>query len=209
MSVPMFLYTLFIRPVTLFFEAGRTLLFRSFGNAGVGTAIMILVECVLALPVIRRLTGLGYRRVTLNPRQQKTDRKNRVLMALCFLYMAILTGLFIPSTLIAASPAEFVDAHYYQNPGLYLVSSAALATGTFVFWGIGYGLLLSPKDRKYYTLCAAVFAAVSAMDYMFFGKDYGFISSALQFETAISNQTEKVLLNAGCVLVTAVAVWLF
>ena len=208
MSAADFLYTLFIRPVTLFFEAGRTLVFRLSGSEGFGLAVMILVTVLAVLPVLRRLTGIGYRRAELNPKQRKTDRNNRILLILSSLYMAVLTGLCIPSALIAASPAEFVDAHYYQNPGLYLVSSAALAAGTFVLWGAGYGLLLSPKDRKYYTLCAAAFAAVSAMDYMFFGKDYGFISSALQFETAISNQAWKVILNAGCVLAAAGLVWL-
>lgn len=206
MSAGEFLRTLTIRPLTLFFEAGRTLFFRLTGNDWVSTALMILTEAFLLLPVVRRVTGLGYREKELNEKQRKTDRNNRILMILCCLYMAILTGLFIPSALIGASPAEFVDAHYYQDPAQYLVSSAALAFGTFVLWGILYGTLLSPKDRKHFTRSMAVLAAVSAMDYMFFGKDYGFISSALQFETAISNHLEKVLLNTGCVLVTTAAV---
>ena len=149
MSVPEFLYTLAVRPVTLFFEAGRTLIFRLTGNEGASLALMILVVCLLALPAVRRLTGLGYRPAELNARQLRTDRNNRILMVLCFLYMAILTGLFIPSALIAASPAEFVDAHYYHDPTQYLYSFAALGAGTFLLWGTGYGLLLAPKDRKY------------------------------------------------------------
>ena len=180
MSAGEFLRTLTIRPLTLFFEAGRMLIFRLTGNDWVSTALMILIEAFLLLPVVRRVTGLGYREKELNEKQRKTDRNNRILMILCCLYMAILTGLF--------------------------VSSAALAFGTFVLWGILYGTLLSPKDRKHFTRSMAVLAAVSAMDYMFFGKDYGFISSALQFETAISNHLEKVLLNTGCVLVTTAAV---
>ena len=208
MSVPVFLYTLVIRPVTLFFEAGRTLIFRLSGSAGISLAAMILIECLLVLPLIRRLTGPGFQPAALNAKQRKTDRNNRILLVLCCLYMAILTGLLIPSTLIGASPAEFVDAHYYRDPVQYLISSVALATGTFVVWTIGYGFLLSPKQRKYFTLLTVIFAAVSAMDYMLFGKDYGFISSALQYETAITNHIEKVILNTACVIVTAGAVYL-
>ena len=142
----------------------------------------------------------------LNVKQQKTNRNNIILLCLACVYMAVLTGLLIPSALIGASPAEFVDAHYYHNPAQYLLSSALLATGTFIFWGILYGMLLSPKARKRFTMFMAICAASAAVNYMFFGKDYGFISSALQYETAITNRLEKTLLNTGCVLVAVAAV---
>ena len=101
-----------------------------------------------------------------------------------------------------------MDAHYYQDPAQYLVSSVLLAAGIYLFHGILYGMLLSPRARKRYTLFIAVCAAAAAVNYMFFGKDYGFISSALQYETAISNRLGKILLNAGCVLAVAGAVFL-
>ena len=142
----------------------------------------------------------------LNVKQQKTNRNNIILLCLACVYMAVLTGLLIPSALIGASPAEFVDAHYYHNPAQYLLSSALLATGTFIFWGILYGMLLSPKARKRFTMFMAICAASAAVNYMFFGKDYGFISSALQYETAITNRLEKTLLNTGCVLAAVAAV---
>ena len=158
--------------------------------------------------LLRQLTKLGYQPMELNKRQQKTDKNNKILLILCCLYMAILTGIFIPSALIGASPAEFVDAHYYQNPAQYLLYSALLGMGTFAFWGIVYGMLLAPKARKRYTLFISICAVSAAVNYMFFGKDYGFISSALQYETAISNQLWKVLLNTGCVIAAAVVVCL-
>ena len=208
MSVGEILYTLLIRPLTLLFESGRTLLLRIPLSGWLSTALMILIICLPALPVVRRLTGLGGRPAALNVKQKRTDRNNKILLVLCCLYMALLTGLLIPSAVINASPAEFVDAHYYRNPAEYLLSSALLAAGTYAVWGVLYGMLLSPKARKYYTTFMAILTAVSAVDYMFFGKDYGFISSALQYETAITNQAEKVLLNLACILVTAGAVFL-
>ena len=59
---------------------------------------------------------MGTGRKPLNARQKKTDRNNKILLALCCLYLALLTGVLIPSSVIGASPAEFVDAHYYQDP---------------------------------------------------------------------------------------------
>ena len=157
--------------------------------------------------VLRALTGWGYTPMKMNTRQLKTNRNNIILLVLSCLYMAILTGLLIPSALIGASPAEFVDAHYYHNPARYLLSSALLASGTFLFWGILYGMLLSPRARKRLTLFMAICVASAAVNYMFFGKDYGFISSALQYETAITNRLEKTLINTGCVLAAAAAVF--
>ena len=178
---------------------------RDLGGAG---ALLLFGGGYTVFALIRRFTGLGYKPMELNPRQRKTDRNNRILLVFCMLYMALLTGLLIPSELIKASPAEFVDAHYYRNPARYLLSSSLIAAGTYLLWGTVYGFLLSPKARKHYTLLTAILAAASAVDYMFFGGDYGFISSALQYETIISNHTGRVLLNAGCVLLTAGAVYL-
>ena len=208
MSAAEVLYTLAVRPAALFFDAGRALFCRFSFGTGPATAAVILILCLLALPLVLRLVKHGLKPVALNAKQRKTDRNNRILLILCCLYMAILTGVFIPSAVISASPAEFVDAHYYRDPGEYLVHSALLGAGTFLLWAAGYGLLLTPKARKRYTMIMAVITAVSAVDYMFFGKDYGFISSALQYETGISNHIGKVLLNTACVLAVAGVVWL-
>ena len=188
-------------------SGGFTALFAALLNdRPSGLALFWLAAGMVTL--LCRWADIGARPMKLNSRQAKTDRGNRILLGLCFLYMAILTGLLIPSEILKASPAEFVDAHYYRDPAQYLVSSSLLAAGTFLLWGGGYGLLLSPKGRKHFVLGAGILAAVSAVDYMFFGKDYGFISSALQFEASISNHTGNVLINAGAVLLTAGAVWL-
>ena len=163
MSFTEALYTLAVRPVLLFFDAGRALLNRFSLSDGFATAVMIVILCLTALPLILRLAKHGFRPVELNAKQRKTDRNNRILLILCCLYMAILTGVFIPSAVISASPAEFVDAHYYQDPGRYLAHSAALGAGTYLLWWLGYGLLLTPKARKRYTVFAAIVTAVSAV----------------------------------------------
>lgn len=146
------------------------------------------------------------KRKELNPRQKKTDRNNLILLTLCCAYLALMTGLFIPSAVISASPAEFVDAHYFRDPARYLVSSSLLGAGIFLAAGMAIGLVLPPKGRKRYTTVLAAVTAAAAIDYMFFGKNYGFISSALRYETAISNPPGMVILNASCVAAAAVGV---
>ena len=156
--------------------------------------------------VLRRVTGLGYHAMELNPRQRKTDRRNRILLVCCCLYLALLTGLLIPSEILSASPGEFTDAHYFQNPDRYLLFSGVMAAGMFVFWGTVYGLMLSPKARKRYVTVLACLAAVSAADYMLFGRSYGIISSSLQYETSVWARTGESWLNAGCILLLTAAV---
>ena len=171
-------------------------LFGGLGRAG-GFVLFWLGYAVFAL--LRHLAGLGCRPMELNPRQRKTDRRNRILLACCCLYLAVLTGLMIPSEILGASPAEFIDVHHFEDPGRYLLSAGLTAAGTFVLWGPAYGLLLSPKARKRYTAGLLCLAAAAAADYMFFSGQYGIVSSALQYETDIAAEAGTILLNALCV----------
>lgn len=176
---------------------------RDLGQGG-GFALFWAGYAVFA--VLRRIAGWGYREMELNIRQKKTDRRNRILLACCCLYLAVLTGLLIPSEILAASPAEFMDAHDFLNPDRYLAYSCAAAAGTFLLWGLVYGLLISPKARKRYVIGMTAFAAAGAANYMLFGKGYGIISSALQYETSISVQAGTAALNTACILGLAAAV---
>ena len=146
------------------------------------------------------------KRQELNPRQKKTDRNNRILLVLCCAYLALLTGLYIPSCVISASPAEFVDAHYFRDPARYLIHSSLIGAGVFLLAGTGIGLLLPPRGRKRYTTVLAAVTAVAAINWMFFGRDYGFLSSALKYEAGVSNPAGTVILNAVCVAAAAAGV---
>ena len=120
-------------------RAFRGVSFGPIQNLGRQGGLLLFWGGYVVFAVIRHFTKLGYQPMKLNVKQQKTNRNNIILLCLACVYMAVLTGLLIPSALIGASPAEFVDAHYYHNPAQYLLSSALLAAGTFVFWGILYG----------------------------------------------------------------------
>lgn len=187
---------------------GRTEAFRgaAFGplkDLGLPGGLILLWGGYAAFAVIRGRTGLGYRPMELNARQRKTDRNNRLLLALCCVYLTVLTGLMIPSEIIAASPQEFADVHDYANPAGYLIPSLLTAAGTFALWGTVYGLLLSPKARKKYALLTAVASAWAAADYMFFGKGYGIISSELRYEAFTGPGAGQVLLNLAALAAAA------
>jgi hypothetical protein len=63
------------------------------------------------------------------------------------LFLAVLTGLLIPSAMIASSPSEFVIPTDYRSPLSYLPDSLAVAIGLFLLW-FGFFYYLSSERGK-------------------------------------------------------------
>lgn len=175
---------------------------------GIHGGLVLFWGAYAVFAVIRHFTGLGYTPMELNVKQRRTDRNNKLLLVLLGLYLTVLTGLLIPSEIIAASPQEFTDVHYYRDPARYLLHSGLTAAGGFLLWSTAYGLLLSPKARKKYVLFMTVIAAWSAVNYMFFGKGYGIISSELRYEAFCAPGIGPSLLNLAVLAAVAAALFL-
>lgn len=123
-------------------------------------------------------------------------------------FLAVLTGLIIPSSVIAASPQEFIVPGYMSNPIWYLVSSCCLAVGTFVVWfGVFYSLA-DKRSRSYIEKAAWMLCGVVIVNYMFFGKDLGLIGNSLQYENGMSFSAGQQLANLAIILGTAAIMWL-
>ena len=123
-------------------------------------------------------------------------------------FLAVLTGLIIPSSVIAASPQEFIVPGYMSNPIWYLVSSCCLAVGTFVVWfGVFYSLA-DKRSRSYIEKAAWMLCGVVIVNYMFFGKDLGLIGNSLQYENGMSFSAGQQLANLAIILGTAAGMWL-
>ena len=127
----------------------------------------------------------------------------------CCIILTILTGILIPSAVINASPAEFVDLNAYQSPMRYLLSSFLLAAGTFLIWCTVYYSLSHPKARRKISTGAVIFTAVSIIDFMFFGKGYGNMSSLMRYDIlTIVRDNRETLLNAAMILTVTVLILL-
>ena len=125
-------------------------------------------------------------------------------------FLALLTGLLIPSEVIRSSTAEFLNLHYLQDPMRYLLSSFLLAAGTFVLW---CGIYFSMSGKRAKRVLAAVFAAVavtSVINFMLFGHTYGTITSLMEYGRSVTDTAGQVLLNSLAVLAAAaLTVFLF
>ena len=123
-------------------------------------------------------------------------------------FLAVLTGLTIPSSVIASSPQEFMIIGYLNNPIWYIVSAFCLAVGTFFVWlGVFYSLA-DQRGRYYIEQAVWILCGVAIVDYMFFGRDMGLLSSTLQYEKEMIFTAGQQLINIAVLLGTAAVMWL-
>ena len=125
------------------------------------------------------------------------------------LFQVVLTGLLIPSAVIAASPQEFVDNGYFYHPLWFIVSALLLSSGTFLVWiGVFYWLA-NPRGKILFQQLVWILCGVMLINYMFFGTNLGTLSSALQYETGLSFTQREMLLNLLVLLAVVLLLYLF
>lgn len=163
--------------------------------------LIVGVGAALQLPLIIYLV-LTHGRISLKPIQTKPNWK---LFLLGAAFLTVLIGLLIPSNYIAASPQEFIDLTVFHHPLNYLISSVCLAAGTFLVWVGVFYWLATPGAKVIFERILWILCGVMLVNYMFFGRDLGIISSSLQYENGMVFTRREQLLNLIIVvLVTAV-----
>ena len=143
-------------------------------------------------------------------RSAAADRPYRFIFPACCVFLTILLGILIPSAIVSASPAEFVELDDFRSPLRYLLPSALLAAGAFLIWCVIFFRLSSGKGRKRFTLAAVILSVVSVVNYMFFGTEYGNLSALLKYDNPPSVLLSDTLLNLGIILLAAcivVLIW--
>ena len=121
-------------------------------------------------------------------------------------FLALMTGLLIPSEVIKSSPAEFLNIRYLQNPLQYVLSSFLLAAGTFPLWCGIYFCMSGEKARRFFAVAFAVAAVAAAVNFIAFGGSYGDISSLLEYERPVGAAAGQWLFNTAVMLAVAAGV---
>ena len=85
--------------------------------------VCLLLQIPLLLHVFR---GKNKRK-----KEYKAEKPNKQLFLLACLFLTILTGILIPSSVIRSSPLEFVEINAFKTPLWYVLSAFLLAVGTF------------------------------------------------------------------------------
>ena len=123
-------------------------------------------------------------------------------------FMALFTGLFIPSNVICNSVEEFTDLINPYNPFLYVVNSLLLSFGFWIIWcGIFY--FFANNSVKSF-LCKAMICicVISSVDYFLFGTKMGIISSNLQYLKTPSFSFSEYIINTAVVIILSFALCL-
>ncbi len=111
------------------------------------------------------------------------SRKPDYRLFLCGgLLLALLTGVLIPSAVIASSPQEFVQLADFHSPLRHVANAALCAAGTFLIWFGVFYYLLSPRMKKAAEILIWLGAGCALVNYMFFGKGLGELTPNLTFK---------------------------
>ncbi len=172
-----------------------------YGGSAKRKLFVVGVGLLLQLPMVLRLLKGKLPRIAMEP--------NKKLFVLGGIFLTVLVGVLIPSAYIAASPQEFVDVNYFHNPLWYLLSSGCMAAGMFLVWlGVFYWLA-SPKAKAVFDRLVWVLCGVFLVSYMFFGRELGVVSSALQYERGLQFSTAEQTVNLLVLLAVAAVLFLF
>ena len=128
----------------------------------------------------------------------KSGRKSmNVIFFISCSVMFILTGLLVPSLLIAASPLEFTEqiSGIFYNPSLSIYHAGLQAFSFFVFIPAVIYFLFSDRVKKYLALSALLLVLCAMFNLFLFPGSYGVINPDFSFDNEKILNTE--ILNAS------------
>ncbi|NLV98245.1 MAG: sulfatase-like hydrolase/transferase [Clostridiaceae bacterium] len=128
---------------------------------------------------------------------------SRRLFLAAGLFLTVLCGLLIPSAYITSSPLEFVDIYHFEHPGLFVLTTFLFAVGVFLVWLPIFYRLSAAKIKPLLSVAALIFSGLALFNYMFFGRDLGVISPALQYEEEMIFLPREQLVNWLIILLLA------
>lgn len=163
-----------------------------------GQCLIILGALCLQIPLLIRLNKL-------TPRSVKIKNTSPIFFA-STAFLTILSGILIPSSVLADSTEEFLSISKYYSPYWYIVSTFTIAFGTFMVWFTIFFKLASRKSKQTFSLIMAIVAVAAAVNYMFFGKNYGNLSSVLVFDKGPVIDAKNMLINVSVLVLIAIII---
>ena len=162
---------------------------------------MLAFQFIAVLPLVcylakRYIKTLGSRASGL---LESDDSGSFVSFFLSGVYLSILFGVLIPSSVISSSPAEFIDFSEYRNPFLFLINSTCYAVGFFLVWMGIVRHIMPQMARQVLSLLLWVFSGVCLLNYMCFGRNLGTLSPLLVFESGVRFSKAAKLINLASI----------
>jgi len=136
------------------------------------------------------------------------EKKDTMTFLLGSIFLAVLTGLLIPVSVIHSAPADFVNVLQYENPLHYVLYSALLAAGLFIVWFGIFFWLGNGFGRKVMAGGIWVLCGWSVINYMYFGTKNGTLSPLLQYDHKLHYKSDEIWTNLAILLGVALVLLL-
>ena len=164
--------------------------------AATATAVL-LAACEI---IRKKLIEKGRIKNTENKKIEKSDLKEYTkLHWIAVLAMIFITGLLIPSSVIGDSPLEFVSPTVLADPGIYVLNSFFRAAGLFGLWFSVYFYLTRKHHASGFVKAELAAAGIFITDHMFFGTDYGTMSSRFVYDNEPVYVRSEMLVNLAVI----------
>ncbi|MBQ9281260.1 MAG: membrane protein insertase YidC [Treponema sp.] len=183
------------------------LLFVLFGfktKAAYKAIFAALVAIVYLLPLILSLVRKIFHNLLIPLFEHNKTRSTIYLLSCVLLF--ILSGLTIPTSLIASSPIEFSGIGSSPNPLGYVSLTVMQAAGFFIFWPVCVYFLFNKKVQSVLTLFMAFLSISALLNSFVFMLGYGDISATLTFLNSVNFKTVSFVSFLNLILLALVFV---
>lgn len=153
----------------------------------------IILTIAILFSYVFLFVFLNYSNIHLPELDADTNKSG--LFYISTLFLIILTGILIPSTVIRSSVGDFINLFFFYSPFWYIFHSVLLAIGTFGIWSGIFYKLAGNVVKRVMELFFLVLAGTSVVNYMFFGTSYGILTNTLIYKTPPHDTNQEVLLN--------------
>ena len=158
-----------------------------------------LVSAVFALVYFAPLIVKAFNWLIDNPFAYLRDNfKSRTLLfAVSTAGLCIITGLLIPSMLIATSPEEFSGIDGYGNPNFFVYNTFVQTMGIFIVWCSLIFFLFRERMQTVICFLLSALLPLSMVNLFLFSGKYGNLSKLLVFTniSSVDSAMHSVILN--------------
>ena len=117
--------------------------------------VMVGLEAPLLMRVLRK-------RVRFPKAREATKEDGRLFLYSC-VFLTVVTGVLIPSAVIASSTLEFVDLVDYSSPLLHVLNATLIAAGTFIIWFGVFYRLATPSGKRVLGVAVWIIPGITAV----------------------------------------------
>ncbi len=160
---------------------------------------IIAIGLIMQLPLVLSFLFTKNKKVS----EDKSIKADPKLFFGGALFLTILVGGLIPSSVIKSSPFEFVLTSAVHSPNRYVFFALLTALGLFVVWFGLFYYLAGAKGKRAFTILIWFFAITGTANYMIFGANSNSLTTDLRFDVALDLALKRKILNIVVILVLA------